>query len=44
MVKRKTNHNLPGSIYKNGSRWWWKVKLPGEENSKSRPLKPVGSS
>ncbi|MDO8302681.1 MAG: site-specific integrase, partial [Sedimentisphaerales bacterium] len=36
-------HNLPGAIYKNGSRWWWKVKLPGEEKIKSRPLKPVGA-
>ncbi|HUT31613.1 MAG TPA: hypothetical protein VMX13_17615 [Sedimentisphaerales bacterium] len=27
---RKTR--LPRSIYKNKNRWWWKVKLPGEEN------------
>ena len=44
MAKRKTTHNLPGSIYKNGTRYWWKVKLPGEKTPKSRPLKPFGSS
>lgn len=41
---RKTKHDLPGSIYKNGNRWWWKAKLPGEEEIKARPLKSVGSS
>ncbi|MDD5458819.1 MAG: hypothetical protein PHF37_05460 [Phycisphaerae bacterium] len=44
MAKSKTNHNLSGSIYKNGKRWWWKVKLPGEEKTKARPLRPLGSS
>ncbi len=34
---------LPGSIYKNKNRWWWKVQLPGEDRLKARPLKPVGS-
>ena len=31
MVKRKQNHDLPGSIYKNGNGSWWKAKLPGDE-------------
>lgn len=44
MAKRRQNHNLPGSIYKNGNRYWWKVQLPGEDKIKSRPLKPLGSS
>lgn len=44
MAKRRQNHNLPGSIYKNGNRYWWKVQLPGEDAVKSRPLKPLGSS
>jgi len=38
---RKAKHNLPGSIYKNGNRYWWKVKLPGENKIKARPLIPV---
>jgi hypothetical protein len=45
MTKRKKTHsNIPGSIYKNGNRYWWKVQLPGEDEPKSRPLKPVNSS
>lgn len=34
---------VPGSIYRNGRRWWWSVKLPGESKRKSRPLIPAGS-
>ena len=37
MAKAKKS-NLPGSIYKNGRRWWWKVRLPGEEKTAARPL------
>jgi integrase len=44
MSTKKTKHNLPGTIYKNGNRYWWKVKLPGEEVAKARPLIPVGAS
>lgn len=44
MAKKKQKHNLPGTIYKNGNRYWWKVKLPGEERTSSRPLKPVGAT
>ena len=43
-MAKNRKHNLPGTIYKNKNRWWWKVKLPGEDKSKARPLKPVGSS
>ncbi|MBI9016903.1 MAG: site-specific integrase [Phycisphaerae bacterium] len=34
----------PGSIYKNGSRYWWKVRIPGEVKTKARPLIPQGST
>ncbi len=34
---------LPGTIYLNKNRYWWKVKLPGETKIKARPLKPVGA-
>ena len=30
---------LPGKAYQRGNRWWWCVKLPGEEKAKARPLK-----
>ena len=34
---------LPGTIYLNKNRYWWKVKLPGEAKIKARPLRPVGA-
>ncbi len=43
MAKKRKKHNLPGTIYKNGNRYWWKVKLPGEDAVKARPLIPIGS-
>ncbi len=44
MAKKAAKHELPGTIYKNGNRYWWKVQLPGEEKTKARALKPFGSS
>jgi len=42
--KRKSSKQaLPGSIYLNKNRYWWKVQLPGEANPKARPLKAIGS-
>lgn len=43
MATKKRKSKLPGSIYKNKSSWWWKVKLPGEHKTIARPLRPVGS-
>ncbi len=40
---RNLKAKLPGTIYKNGNRFWWKVKLPGENKTKARPLIPLGS-
>jgi hypothetical protein len=34
---------MRGSLYKNGNRWWWRVKLPGEKKRKGIPLKPAGA-
>lgn len=34
---------IAGTIYKNGKRYWWKVKLPGHKNIKSIPLIPAGA-
>ncbi len=34
---------LPGKLFQRGDRWWWSVKLPGEDKARSRPLKPKGS-
>ncbi|MHC5091797.1 MAG: hypothetical protein ACYSOJ_09280, partial [Planctomycetota bacterium] len=46
MAKKKRKHklsaDLPGTIYLNKNRYWWKVQLPGETKIKARPLKPVG--
>ncbi len=33
---------LPGAFYQRANRWWWRVKLPGEDKAKARPLKPDG--
>ena len=43
MATGKRKSKLPGSIYKNKNRWWWKVRLPGEHKPIARPLRPVGS-
>ena len=40
---RTQNTRLPGTIYLNKKRYWWKVQLPDENTPKARPLKPVGS-
>ncbi len=34
---------LPGTLYQRGDRWWWSVKLPGEDKAKARPLKEKGA-
>ena len=34
---------LPGTLYQRGTRWWWRVRLPGEDKSRARALKPEGS-
>jgi hypothetical protein len=42
MIERQVRATLPGSIFKRGRRWWWKVQLPGETKAKSQPLIPEG--
>ena len=34
---------VPGSFYLRSGRWWWSVRLPGEDKAVSRPLKPAGA-
>ena len=34
--------SLPGTAYQRGQRWWWRVKLPGEDKPRARALKPEG--
>ena len=41
MARRR---GMPGSIYRNGSRWWWSVRLPGEAKRRARPLVPPGGT
>ncbi len=33
---------LPGTFFCRKQRWWWRVRLPGEERVKSRSLRPDG--
>lgn len=43
-LKRSSKRTkLPGSVYLNKNRYWWKVKLPGETKISARPLTPVGA-
>jgi len=30
---------LPGDLYEQAGQWWWRTKLPGEEEDRPRPLK-----
>lgn len=41
--RKSGNNGLPGTIYLNKNRYWWKVQLPGENAVKARPLKAVGA-
>ena len=34
---------LPGRLLRRGSRWWWEVRLPGEDSVRTRPLKSGGA-
>ena len=38
-----TKTTIPGTIYLNKNRYWWKVQLPGEPAAKAQPLKPIGA-
>jgi len=33
---------LPGTFFRRKQRWWWRVRLPGEDRMKSRSLRPDG--
>jgi len=39
----KDSQKVPGSIYLNKSRYWWRVKLPGSNTMSQIALKPKGS-
>lgn len=41
--RKTTRTALPGSIYLNKNRYWWKIQLPGEAKAKARPLRSFGS-
>ena len=43
MAKNTNIPDVPGCIYLNKNRYWWRVKLPGQDNYTAMPLKPVGS-
>ena len=41
--KSHRKRSLPGSIFLNNDRYWWRVTLPGQSDRKSMPLKPRGA-
>ena len=43
MTNESPQVHLPGRIFRRGSRWWWKVQLPGEARPRGRALKPEGA-
>jgi hypothetical protein len=43
-MAKQHNNGVPGNIYLNKKRWWWKVRLPGEDKPKARPLIPEGGT
>ena len=44
MAKRKSRKTkLPGSIFLNRDRYWWRVTLPGQTKRQAIPLKPRGA-
>ena len=45
MAKKHSQNKttVPGAIYQRNKRYWWKIQLPGEEQTKALPLKPAGS-
>jgi len=42
-MPRQRREKVPGSIYLNGKRFWWDVRLPGEAQRRQIPLKPEGA-
>ena len=42
-MARRKDRPFPGTIYKRGNRYWWRVRLPGESGKTSRPLRPPGA-
>lgn len=43
LVIKGKPEDLPGCIFNNNGRYWWRVKLPGEGKYLARPLKPAGA-
>ena len=33
---------VPGCLFINNGRYWWRIRLPGEKAKKARPLVPAG--
>ena len=40
----RRRNQVPGCIFINHGRYWWRVKLPGEKQLKARPLIPDGGA
>ncbi|MCH8192801.1 MAG: hypothetical protein IIA65_02140 [Planctomycetes bacterium] len=44
MKTKQARVSLPGEMYRKRDRWWWKVRLPGENRLRARALRPLGAS
>jgi integrase len=44
MPKAAKTPKLPGSIYARAGRYWWNVRLPGEQKRRARALVPEGGT
>lgn len=44
MKTKQARVSLPGEMYRKRDRWWWKVRLPGENRLRARSLRPLGAS
>jgi len=40
----RRRNRVPGCIFLNNGRYWWRIKLPGETKKKARPLIPDGGA
>ncbi len=44
MEEQTLRVTLAGTMYQRGNRWWWWVRLPGEDRARPRPLKMNGAT
>ena len=40
---KQRDKDIPGTIFKNRTRYWWRVKLPGDDKAQNYKLVPTGA-